>query len=322
MPKKSGGEPGGKKLVLITPHGFCAGVERAVGLAEGLLRTRPHPIYCLKQIVHNRQIIEDLAAKGMIFVQDIREVPDGGTVLFSAHGIPPATREAARAKHLSVMDATCPFVDKVHNEVKRYAARGYTVLLIGHHTHDEIIGVAGEAPEHVRVIASEAEAQAVDVPDPAKVAVLTQTTLSLDEVAGVMAILRARFPVLRTPAESDICYATRNRQQAVRSFARQADAIIVLGAENSSNSNRLVEVARAEGCFAALASTLEMLDAIPLENVWTLGITAGASTPEYFVQEAIGRLKPRGFSAVSEQEIIVENIHFPLPKEFKKTSES
>ena len=310
---------GAKVVVLITPHGFCAGVERAVELAEGMLRTYPLPIYCLKQIVHNRQIIEDLTAKGMVFVRDICEVPQGGTVLFSAHGVPPATRETAKAKNLRVVDATCPFVSKVHHEVRQYAAMGSTVLLIGHHNHDEIIGVAGEAPEHVLVIASEEEARAVTVPDPGKVAVLTQTTLSLDEVAQVMAILRERFPALKTPPESDICYATRNRQQAVRLFAKQADAIIVLGAENSSNSNRLVEVARAAGCYAMLASSLEMLDTIPLDKITILGITAGASTPEYFVQQAIAHLKTRGFNFVTEQVLVKENIHFPLPKEFRKS---
>ena len=307
-----------KVIVLITPHGFCAGVERAVELAEGMLRTYPLPIYCLKQIVHNRQIIDDLAAKGMVFVQDIHDVPQGSTVLFSAHGIPPATREVAKAMNLRVIDATCPFVSKVHHEVKQYAAKGYTILLIGHHSHDEIIGVAGEAPEHVIVIASEEEARAVTVSDPKKVAVLTQTTLSLDEVAQVMTILHTRFPGLKTPPDSDICYATRNRQQAVRLFAKQADAIIVLGAENSSNSNRLVEVARAEGCYATLASSIEMLDTIPLEKVSLLGITAGASTPEYFVQQAIAHLKEHGFHTVTEQILIKENIHFPLPKEFRK----
>ncbi len=305
-------------MVLITPHGFCAGVERAVELAEGMLRNYPLPIYCLKQIVHNRQIIDDLTAKGMVFVSDIREIPKGGTVLFSAHGIPPATREEAKAMSLRVVDATCPFVSKVHHEVKQYAAKGYTVLLIGHHQHDEIIGVAGEAPAHVVVIASEEEARVVTVPNPEKVAVLTQTTLSLDEVAQVMTILQTRFPGLKTPPDSDICYATRNRQHAVRQFARRADAIIVLGAENSSNSNRLVEVARAEGCHTVLASSIDGLDSISLEKVNLLGITAGASTPEYFVQQAIMHLKERGFGTVTEEVIVKENIHFPLPREFRK----
>jgi 4-hydroxy-3-methylbut-2-enyl diphosphate reductase len=307
-----------KKIVLITPHGFCAGVERAVELAEGMLRSFPHPVYCLKQIVHNRQIIDDLTAKGMVFVRDIREIPEGGTVLFSAHGIPPATRETAKAMNLRVVDATCPFVSKVHHEVRQYDAKGFTVLLIGHHSHDEIIGVAGEAPDRVIVLSTEQEAREVLVPDPGKVVVLTQTTLSLDEVVQVMGILQERYPALQTPPESDICYATRNRQQAVRLFAKEADAILVLGAENSSNSNRLVEVARAAGCSARLVSTLEMLDAIPLETINLLGITAGASTPESFVQQAITYLQARGFRSMSEKVLIEENIHFPVPSEFRK----
>ncbi len=300
-------------LILISPHGFCAGVERAVQMAEAMLRKFPKPVYCLKQIVHNRQIIEDLQSKGMVFVQDIREIPRGATVLFSAHGIPPAIREAARELGLKTVDATCPFVTKVHQEVKRFAAQGYSILLIGHHQHDEIIGVAGEAPGQITVISTAEDARSVHVPDPGKVAVLTQTTLSMDEVAHVMELLRERFPHLKTPPESDICYATRNRQQAVRLFARQADAVVVLGAENSSNSNRLVEVARAEGCSAYLASTLEKLDAIPLNGVSRLGITAGASTPEYFVRAAISHLEQKGFTSREELTLVKEDIHFQLP---------
>jgi 4-hydroxy-3-methylbut-2-enyl diphosphate reductase len=304
-------------LILISPHGFCAGVERAVQMAEAMLRKFPKPVYCLKQIVHNRQIIEDLQSKGMVFVQEIREVPRGATVLFSAHGVPPAIREAARELGLKTVDATCPFVTKVHQEVKRFAAQGYSILLIGHHQHDEIIGVASEAPDHVTVIATREDARSVQVRDPGKVAVLTQTTLSMDEVAHVMEVLRERFPHLKTPPESDICYATKNRQQAIRMFARQADAVIVLGAENSSNSNRLVEVARAEGCSAYLASTLEKLDAIPLNNVNRLGITAGASTPESFVRSAIAHLEKKGFSSFQERTLIKEDIHFSIPRDLQ-----
>ncbi|MEI6516051.1 MAG: 4-hydroxy-3-methylbut-2-enyl diphosphate reductase [bacterium] len=302
-----------RKLVLISPHGFCAGVERAVQIAEALLESTPKPVYCLKEIVHNRQIIDSLTSKGMVFVHDIHDAPRGATVLFSAHGIPPSTREAAQALGLHTVDATCPFVTKVHHEVLRYAAQGFSILLIGHHQHDEIIGVAGEAPDRVTVIANGEDARAVTVPDPEKVAVLTQTTLNGDDVASVMAILRSRFPSLQTPPSDDICYATRNRQQAVRLFAKKADAIIVLGAENSSNSNRLVEVARAEGCSAFLVSTFEKLEAIPLDEIRTLGITAGASTPESFVNAAIERLKARGFEAVEELSLIHEDIHFPVP---------
>jgi len=302
-------------LILISPHGFCAGVERAVEIAEAMLRRYPRPVYCLKQIVHNRQIIDDLTAGGMVFVQDIHEIPRGATVLFSAHGIAPAIRKTARELGLNTVDATCPFVTKVHQEVKRFAAQGYSILLIGHHQHDEIIGVAGEAPDHVTVIATAADARAVKISDPGKVAVLTQTTLSTDEVAQVMDILKERFPNLKTPPESDICYATRNRQQAVRLFARQADRIIVLGAENSSNSNRLVEVAQAEGCPATLVSTLEQLDALSLATIHRLGITAGASTPEAFVDAVIAHLTKRGFASLEKLTLIEEDIHFPLPRE-------
>lgn len=307
-----------KKLILVSPHGFCAGVERAVHIAETLLCSGPLPVYCLKEIVHNRQVIDGLAAKGMVFVQDIREVPPGATVLFSAHGIPPATRDIARERNLKAIDATCPFVTKVHHEVRRYSGQGCFVLLIGHHQHDEIIGVAGEAPAHVTVIATADQARAVTVPDPERVAVLTQTTLSQDEVEPVLAVLRDRFPRLKTPPESDICYATRNRQQAVRLLAAEVGAFIVLGAENSSNSNRLVEVARAAGCPAAfLASTLGKVAALPLDAVSTLGITAGASTPESFVGAAIDSLKARGFNTVEERVLVKENIHFALPPELR-----
>jgi 4-hydroxy-3-methylbut-2-enyl diphosphate reductase len=306
-------------LILISPHGFCAGVERAVEIAEAMPRRYPRPVYCLKQIVHNRQIIDDLTAKGMLFVQDIHEIPRGSTVLFSAHGIAPAIRETARKLGLNTVDATCPFVTKVHQEVKRFSAQGYSILLIGHHQHDEIIGVAGEAPDHVMVIATADEARSVRIADPDKVAVLTQTTLSTDEVAQVMDILKERFPNLKTPPESDICYATRNRQQAVRLFARQADRIIVLGAENSSNSNRLVEVAQAEGCPATLVSTLEQLDTLPLATIQRLGITAGASTPESFVSAIITHLEKRGFSNLEKLTLIEEDIHFPLPRELQES---
>lgn len=304
-------------LILISPHGFCAGVERAVEIAEAMLRSYPHPVYCLKQIVHNRQIIDDLTAKGMVFVQNIHEVPRGATVLFSAHGIAPATRETARELGLNTVDATCPFVTKVHQEVKRFAAQGYSILLIGHHQHDEIIGVAGEAPDQVTVIATVAEARVVKISDPGKVAVLTQTTLSMDEVAQVMDILKTRFPALKTPPESDICYATRNRQQAIRLCAGKVDQLIVLGAENSSNSNRLVEVAQAEGCPATLVSTLEQLNTLPLTTINRLGITAGASTPEDFVDAVIAHLKNKGFSSLEKLTLIKEDIHFPLPRELQ-----
>lgn len=303
-----------RRLILASPHGFCAGVERAVEMAEFLLHRYPKPIYCLKQIVHNTQVTEALARKGMVFVQNIHDIPSGATVLFSAHGISPATRDAARRLSLNAIDATCPFVTKVHNEVRRYASLGYSVLLIGDRGHDEIIGVASEAPESVTVIEDEGEAGTVAVPDPGRVAVMTQTTLNVEDVAHVLAVLRRRFPALKTPPEMDICYATRNRQQAVRQLARQVESFIVLGAENSSNSSRLVEVARAAGCAAHLVSTTARLADIDVDAVNTLGLTAGASTPESFVDEAIAYLKTRGFNQVEEFSHVQENIHFALPR--------
>jgi len=307
-----------RKIVLVSPHGFCAGVKRAVEMADALLRLYPKPVYCLKEIVHNRQVIDGLASRGIVFVTDVAQVPVGATVLFSAHGVPPTVRAVAASRHLRVIDGTCPFVGKVHREVRRFADRGYSVLLIGHRHHDEIIGVAGEAPDRVTVVETEAQAREVQVPDPAKVAVMTQTTLSAEETEHTLAILRRRFPALQTPSESDICYATRNRQQAVRLFARRADAFIVLGSRNSSNSNRLVEVARAEGCRAHLVSSTADLAGVALDGVDTLGLTAGASTPEHFVHEIIAALKARGFTHFEETAAVKENVHFALPCELRE----
>jgi len=307
-----------RTIVLVSPHGFCAGVERAVEVAETLLRVYPKPVYCLREIVHNTQIIRDLAGRGLIFVDAVADIPEGSTVLFSAHGVSPAVRAAAEARRLAAIDATCPFVTKVHTEVKRYAAQGYTIFLIGHRAHDEVIGVAGEAPDRVIVVETEAEARAATVPDSARVAVMSQTTLSVDETARVLAVLRERFPRLRTPAESDICYATRNRQQAVRETAHCVDHFIILGARNSSNSNRLVEVALAEGCAATLVTTPAEVSALPLTGVATLGLTAGASTPEYVVTDTIDRLKALGFERLELLEVVKEDLHFALPRELKR----
>jgi 4-hydroxy-3-methylbut-2-enyl diphosphate reductase len=315
--KKQPDNTTGKKVVLISPHGFCAGVERAVKIAEYILKTCSETVYCLREIVHNRQIVDDLSRRGMVFVKKITEVPRGATVLFSAHGVTPQIKETARKLKLKVIDATCPFVSKVHAEVRRYAAKGYTILLIGHRNHDEITGVAGEAPDSVQVIENKNEAEKVTVPDPGKVAVMTQTTLSVDETAHIIEVLRRRFPVLKTPRASDICYATQNRQMAVRSFTKKADVLIVLGAQNSSNSNRLVEVAKAEGCKALLVSDAEQLSTVPLEGVATVGLTAGASTPQYFVQDAIGHLAKRGFSRLEKLNAVEENVHFSMPAGMK-----
>lgn len=303
-----------RTLILVSPHGFCAGVERAVQIADTMLKRCPAPVFCLKEIVHNRQVIDALRDKGMVFVQTLDRIPPGSHVLFSAHGIPPETRVLARERGLIVTDATCPFVTKVHTEARRFASQGCSVILIGHRKHDEVIGVAGEAPGHVIVVESAEEAGSLAIPNPDAVAVLTQTTLSPEEVAPVMRVLRSRFPSLRLPPGEDICYATRNRQQAVREAAPRVDAFIVLGSENSSNSNRLVEVARASGCPAAwLVETTGKLDSIPLDSVSTLGLTAGASTPEHAVIAAIDQLKSKGFTIVEEYTAIREDIHFSIP---------
>jgi len=305
------------RIVLVSPHGFCAGVERAVKTAEHILKTSPATVYCLKEIVHNRQIVDSLSKRGMVFVKDIKEVPRGATVLFGAHGVSPEVRKSARQLELNIVDVTCPFVNKVHGEVRRYGAKGCTVLLIGHKNHDEIIGVAGEAPEQVVVVENDIEAGHVGVPDPAKVAVMTQTTLSVDETARTLEVLKGRFPMLKMPRGSDICYATQNRQVAVRSFAEEADIFIVLGARNSSNSNRLVEVAESSGCRAFLVSDVEQTAGISLHGVRTIGLTAGASTPQDFVKEAVDRLGKRGFPRLEELTVMEEDVHFSMPEGLK-----
>jgi 4-hydroxy-3-methylbut-2-enyl diphosphate reductase len=294
-----------KKIILAVPHGFCAGVERAIATAETVLRIRRPPVYCLREIVHNRQIIEDLARRGVAFVPNVSDIPAGSTVIFSAHGVAPAVRAAAAARGLDVIDATCPFVNRIHVDVRRFARQGYTTLLIGHRRHEEIVGVAGEAPEHVLVIENEEEARTVPVADASRVAVMTQTTLSVAETERIEGILRTRFPAIQRPSRSSICYATTNRQQAVRDLARRVDVIVVLGAENSSNSNRLVEVARSEGRPAYLASSTDRLASIPLHE----------ATPEYLVREALDRLKRLGCEEFAELVTARENVHLPLPRE-------
>jgi len=309
----------GRRIIVANPHGFCEGVRRAIEIVERVLRVCPGPVYCLKELVHNRQVVDDLARRGVRFVRTIEEIEPGSVVLFSAHGVSPAVRDAAAARGLHVVDATCPFVAKVHAEVKRYAAKGYTVLLVGHPGHDEVLGVQGEAPEHIRVLADEAQARNVEVPDPGRVAVVTQTTLSLAEVERTFGILRERFPAMETPPKGDVCFATENRQCAVRALAGRADAVVVLGSENSSNSRRLVEVARDAGMPAYLASSEAQLDSLPLEAVRSLGLTAGASTPASFVANAIVRLRARGFEAVEQMDAGGEDIRLGLSRRLQET---
>lgn len=304
-----------RRVILVRPRGFCAGVERAVSMVDQALARHGRPLYCYRELVHNRYVVDGLARRGVAFVDRLEDVPEGAAVVFSAHGVAPAVYAAAAARRLVVIDATCPFVAKVHAEVRRFVKQGCTVLLIGHRGHDEVRGIVGEAPESIRVIENRAEAEAIEVPDAAAVATVTQTTLSVTETAAVVAGLRRRFPSLRTPAGSDICYATQNRQEAVIALARQADMVLVLGAVNSSNTNRLVEVARAAGGRAELISRPEELASLDLREAETVGVTAGASTPESLVQNLVEALRRLGATEVAEMSLGREEVHFETPSE-------
>jgi len=289
-------------------------VRRAVDAAEAALRKFPPPIYCFNEIVHNRQVVDELSGHGIVFVHDLDDVPAGAVLLFSAHGVTPAVRAGAEERGLTVIDATCPFVTKVHSEAKRYARDGYTVVLVGKKGHDEVVGVAGEAPDHVMVVANIEDARQVSPPDPARVAVVTQTTLSEADAKQILAVLRERFTGLKTPVKSDICYATTNRQEAVRRIATQVERLLVLGARTSSNTNRLVEVARGAGTEADLVGDMSDLEAIDLSSVTTVGVTAGASTPEEFVEEVLGALAAKGFETVNTVSVAEETVSFALPR--------
>ena len=287
-----------KRIIVAVPHGFCSGVARALETMDAVLqRVRP-PVYCLNEIVHNRQIVDDLRKRGVVFVSRIADVPDAATLLFSAHGVSPDVRKTARKKSLRVIDATCPFVLKVHKEVLRFAEKDARIILIGHRRHEEVVGVAGEAPDRVIVIENEDEARRVEIPDPRRVGVVTQTTLSTDTADRIVAVLRTRFPMLQTPDRRDICYATQNRQRAVQALAAVSDRILVLGSANSSNSRRLVEVADTAGCPALLISRIEDLETLALSAVGTLGIISGASSPECFLKDVLAALAAAGFDAV------------------------
>jgi len=299
-----------KRVVIVEPSGFCAGVRRAVELVERALADYGAPLYCYRELVHNRQVVDDLAARGVVFVNSLDDVPEGARVVFSAHGVAPDHYEAAAKRGLEVIDATCPFVSKIHAKVRQFTADGCHVFLVGHRGHDEVNGILGEAPGHVTVIENVAEAEAVCVPDATAVAVVTQTTLSLSEAEQTIAALHRRFPALQALPKSDICYATRNRQAAVLKLVELTDAVLVLGAKNSSNTNRLVEVARAAGARAGLISTVADLDAFDWEGVEAVGVTAGASTPESFIQEIVGVLVQRGAGEVERVCLTKEAVRF------------
>jgi len=305
----------GKTLLLLKPRGFCAGVVRAIDIVRIALEAFGPPIYVRKEIVHNRYVVEELQAKGAVFVDSVEEVPEGERVIYSAHGVSPEVREASERRRLRVIDATCPLVTKVHVEAVRFAKDDYSIILIGHRDHDEVIGTMGEAPTVTQVISSPEEVEQLTVTDPDRVAFTTQTTLSLEETKDVIAALRRKFPNIHGPAAQDICYATENRQVAVKQVASGADLLLVVGSDNSSNSNRLVEVARKQGTPAYLIENYRAIRTEWLDSIRTVALTAGASAPECLVQEAVSFLTQSGFTNLEEVEVMPENVRFGLPPE-------
>jgi 4-hydroxy-3-methylbut-2-en-1-yl diphosphate reductase len=305
----------GKTLLLLKPRGFCAGVVRAIDIVRIALEAFGPPIYVRKEIVHNRFVVEELSAKGAIFVDSVAEVPPGERVIYSAHGVSPEVRDESIRRKLRVIDATCPLVTKVHVEAVKFAREGYTLILIGHRDHDEVIGTLGEAPMVTQVVGSPEEVDDLTVADPNRVAYLTQTTLSLDETRGIIEALHKRFPNIQGPAAQDICYATENRQTAVKNVAQDADLLLVVGSDNSSNSNRLVEVARNLGTASHLIDSYKNIQPQWLEGVKTIALTAGASAPECLVEEAVKFLGSHGFDNVREVEVMPEHVRFGLPPE-------
>lgn len=304
-----------KKLLLLKPRGFCAGVVRAIDIVRIALEAFGPPIYVRKEIVHNRFVVEELQEKGAIFVDSVEEVPNGERVIYSAHGVSPEVREASTHRDLRVIDATCPLVTKVHVEAVKFAKEGNSLILIGHRDHDEVIGTLGEAPQVTQVVGSPEEVKSLTVPDPDRVAYLTQTTLSLDETKDIIAALKAKFPNIKGPAAQDICYATENRQVAVKDIASESDLLLVVGSENSSNSNRLVEVARNLGTNAHLIDSFRNIKPAWLDGVKTIALTAGASAPECLVEEVVKFLGSKGYDNVQELEVMPENVRFGLPPE-------
>jgi len=308
-----------KRILLAKPRGYCAGVDRAVQTVERALERFGAPVYVRKQIVHNTHVVRSLEQQGAIFVEETEEVPEGAVVVFSAHGVAPEVHEAAKDRGLRTIDATCPLVTKVHNEARRFAAQGYDILLIGHEGHEEVVGTTGEAPANIRLVDGPEDAARIEVSDPARVAWLSQTTLSVDETTETVEALRERFPLLIDPPSDDICYATQNRQAAVKQIAKESDVVIVVGSSNSSNSVRLVEVARDVGAKAAhLVDDVSALDPAWLDGASTIGVTSGASVPEELVTEVMDRLEQMGYSTVEEVEAVRESLVFALPHELRQ----
>jgi 4-hydroxy-3-methylbut-2-en-1-yl diphosphate reductase len=302
-----------ERILLAWPRGYCAGVERAVDTVERALRIHGPPVYVRKQIVHNINVVRDLEWKGAVFVEEEAEVPEGAVMILSAHGVAPEVYVNAARRRISVIDATCPLVTKVHVEARRFARDGYTILLIGHEGHEEVVGTTGEAPEDVVLVGSPEEARTVAVRDPDRVAYLSQTTLSVDETNEVIEVLRSRFPTIEGPPRDDICYATQNRQESVKDLASSADVILVIGSDNSSNSNRLVEVARALGTPAYLIDDEREILPEWIAAARTVGVTSGASAPEWLVERVVEHLRAEGASKVEQLRTVEEHMRFSLP---------
>jgi len=307
-----------KRVVLANPRGFCAGVDRAIDVVNQALQLYGSPVYVRKEIVHNKYVIRALAAQGAVFVDELDDVPDGAVAIFSAHGVSPQVRATAAAKNLNVIDATCPLVTKVHMEAVRYAHEGRTILLVGHAGHDEVVGTMGEVPGQIQLVGSVEEAETVKVPDPDQVAVTTQTTLGVDDANVIIEVLRRRFPRLIAPASDDICYATQNRQTAAKLLAEDADLVLVLGSDNSSNSRRLREVAEGAGAKAYLIDDATEIQPAWLEGVECVAITAGASAPEYLVQQVVAYFRSLGVERVEEVVALDEKVTFVLPPELTR----
>jgi 4-hydroxy-3-methylbut-2-enyl diphosphate reductase len=307
-----------RKVLLASPRGYCAGVERAVETVERALELYGPPVYVRKQIVHNLHVVRDLEARGAVFVDEETEVPEGETVVFSAHGVAPSVHANAAARRLNTIDATCPLVTKVHVQAKRYAAAGYTVVLIGHAGHEEVVGTMGEAPDSMLLVESVADVEALRFLPETKLAYVTQTTLSVDETSEIIAALRRRFPAIHAPKKEDICYATSNRQWAVKEMLTEIDLLLVIGSRNSSNSNRLVEVARAGGVAAHLIDDDTEIDDAWVDGVEVVGVTSGASAPEKLVERVCDWFRARGVETIEPYRLVDEDVEFRLPVELRR----
>ena len=307
-----------KRVLLASPRGYCAGVERAVETVERALRLYGPPVYVRRQIVHNVHVVRELEARGAVFVADETDVPEGATLVLSAHGVAPSVHERAAARRLNTIDATCPLVTKVHAQTRRYAADGYAIVLIGHAGHEEVVGTMGEAPEAVTLVQSVEEAEALELPEGKEVAYVTQTTLSVDETAEIVSALRRRFPQVRAPQRDDICYATSNRQWAVKQMLPEVDLLLVIGSANSSNSNRLVEVARAGGVESHLIEDETEIDESWLDEPETVGVTSGASAPESLVTRVCDWFRRRGVLEIESFASVYEDVVFKLPVELRR----